>query len=168
MQYRRLRSAANLGGDVVELTLMSTACKWFVCLYRTRGWPCLAPAQQRRPHSAAEAGNGRWKWTRWRGGPSLPQRLAVCKVSQMFLSRFPLPSLPPFGLNCCLACFCLPRCWMCVSLAVFLSCWQVRWYLGQSVRKLAIKDDYRRSSPTERTCTAASGPLQSGRLHTFP
>lgn len=80
MQYRRLRSA-NLGGDVVELTLMSTACKWFVCLYRTRGWPCLAPAQLRRPHSAAEAGNGRWKWTRRRGGPSLLQRHAVCKVS---------------------------------------------------------------------------------------
>lgn len=35
---------------------MSTACKWFVCLYRTRGWLAL----QRR-HSVAEAGGSRWR-----------------------------------------------------------------------------------------------------------
>lgn len=44
-----------------SLPLMSTACKWFVCVYRTRGWPCFAQRRWRWHRSVAEAGKSRWK-----------------------------------------------------------------------------------------------------------
>lgn len=80
----RLRSAANLDGDEEELPLMSTACKWFVCVYRTRGWPCLTPRRRCRHHSVAEAGNSRWKWAR-------EGRADPATALHSLYSLFPLP-----------------------------------------------------------------------------
>lgn len=80
MLYWKLRSAASLGGDEEDSPLMSTACKWFVCVYGTRGWPCLTPRRQRRHHCAVEAGNGRWKLAGGEGWPQL--HFTVCFLVQ--------------------------------------------------------------------------------------
>lgn len=142
MQYWKLRSAANLSGDEEELPLMSTACKWFVCVYRTRGWPCLAPRQRCRHRSVAEAGNSRWKWAReGRADPAaaLHALYSLSAGCLSFISIF-TSSPPLFHFKHCLSLFfsesVLDVCsYFCPAL--FLVCWQVHWYLRLSPGKHA-------------------------------
>ena len=162
MQYWKLRSAANLGGDEEELPLMSTACKWFVCVYRTRGWPCLTPRQQCRHHSVAEAGNSRWKQAReGRVDPATALHSLYSLSAEWFSFFFPLPVYLCFHFKPCLILFLI-----CNSGTMFryffclVFCMLSSLLLFKYVRKFAVKVsvmlcDYLRSENV-----ATSGLLQ--------